>query len=88
VSGIVSGYPLLSVATAGIGRLLPPSTAPLLSAMASSRESLWRGVLSEAMRVHNHLLNVACHAGDVRCLVSLLAATAVAMVVCSPRGYL
>ena len=31
-----------------------------------------RAVLMELTRIENHLLNIACHAGDVGCLVALL----------------
>jgi len=33
---------------------------------------LHRIVLTEVTRIENHLLNVACHAGDLGCLLSLL----------------
>ena len=33
---------------------------------------LHRTVLVETTRVENHLLNVACHAGDMECLLALL----------------
>ena len=31
-----------------------------------------RVVLVEITRIENHLLNIACHAGDLGCLVALL----------------
>lgn len=33
---------------------------------------LHRIVLTEVTRIENHLLNIACHAGDLGCLLSLL----------------
>jgi NADH:ubiquinone oxidoreductase subunit D len=44
-----------------------------LQIRCSTLTVLTRSVLTEYARVENHLLNVACHAGDVKCLVSLLA---------------
>ena len=34
--------------------------------------SSYRLLLQEIARIENHLLNVACHAGDLGCLLSLL----------------
>ena len=46
--------------------------AQLMSIHISTSTTIMRGVLNESMRVHNHLLNIGCHAGDVGYLVSLL----------------
>ncbi len=42
----------------------------LVSVCYSSQ--LLRSLLMELTRIENHLLNVACHAGDVGCLIGLL----------------
>lgn len=44
----------------------------MLSIAVSTHVMLHRVLLVECSRVQNHLLNIACHAGDVGCLVALL----------------
>jgi len=46
----------------------------LLSVDVGHTHQLHRCVLVEVSRIENHLLNVACHAGDLGCLLSLLSA--------------
>nr|QHQ98665.1 NADH dehydrogenase subunit 7 [Diplonema japonicum] len=44
----------------------------LLAVVVSTQDMLARALLTESTRMQNHLLNIACHAGDVGCLVALL----------------
>ena len=44
----------------------------LLEVEVSYAHHLIRVLLSELARIENHLLNVACHAGDLGCLLALL----------------
>nr|QHQ98680.1 NADH dehydrogenase subunit 7 [Rhynchopus humris] len=43
-----------------------------LSVSIGSTTSSLRIILAELTRIENHLLNIACHAGDLGCLVALL----------------
>ena len=44
----------------------------LLEVEVSYAHHLIRVLLSELARIENHLLNIACHAGDLGCLSALL----------------
>nr|ATQ37461.1 NADH dehydrogenase subunit 7 [Diplonema ambulator] len=44
----------------------------LLHIATGYRHAIARVMLVESTRIQNHLLNIACHAGDVGCLVALL----------------
>lgn len=47
----------------------------LLEVDVCTTHQLHRQLLVEVSRVENHLLNIACHAGDLECLLALLCST-------------